>query len=59
LIKDPEGRATYAELLELPFLVADNKRQVNMVGWVEKALEYRAARLAEISSGAIAQKPRV
>ncbi|KAF8623104.1 hypothetical protein AX15_006515 [Amanita polypyramis BW_CC] len=57
LIKDPEGRATYKELLETSFLVADSKRQVDMVSWVERALEYRAKRQAEVIVGATAQKP--
>ncbi|KAF8894011.1 kinase-like protein [Infundibulicybe gibba] len=44
LIKAPEGRATYKELLEHPFLVADAARDVDMVGWVEKAIAHREAR---------------
>ncbi|KAJ7497450.1 kinase-like protein [Mycena latifolia] len=41
LIKDPTRRATYAELLEHPFLVADAQREVNMVAWVAGALGRR------------------
>ncbi|PFH53848.1 hypothetical protein AMATHDRAFT_73256 [Amanita thiersii Skay4041] len=47
MVKDPEGRATYKELLEMPFLVADGERKVDMVGWVAKALEYKATAQAE------------
>ncbi|RPD78197.1 kinase-like protein [Lentinus tigrinus ALCF2SS1-7] len=47
LHKIPERRASYAELLEHPFLVEDNKRQVDMPGWVAKAVEFRNARLRE------------
>ena len=36
----------------MPFLVADSKREVDMVGWVERALEYRTMRLAETNSAA-------
>ncbi|KAJ7496131.1 kinase-like protein [Mycena galericulata] len=41
LIKDPTRRATYAELLEHPFLIADAQREVNMVAWVAGALGRR------------------
>ncbi|KAJ7680483.1 putative PBS2-tyrosine protein kinase [Mycena polygramma] len=41
LIKDPMRRATYAELLEHPFLVADTEREVNMIAWVAGALGRR------------------
>ncbi|KAJ7287793.1 kinase-like protein [Mycena rebaudengoi] len=41
LIKDPTRRATYAELLEHPFLVADAQREVNMPAWVAGALGRR------------------
>ncbi|KAJ7647186.1 putative PBS2-tyrosine protein kinase [Roridomyces roridus] len=41
LIKDPQRRATYGELLEHPFLVADAQREVNMVAWVAGALGRR------------------
>ncbi|OSD04068.1 kinase-like protein [Trametes coccinea BRFM310] len=47
LHKVPERRATYAELLEHPFLVEDSKREVDMPGWVAKAIEAREARLRE------------
>ena len=57
LRKDPERRASYRELLvsvrisdsasktdvtqDHPFLVENSKLEVDMVGWVERALEYR------------------
>ena len=44
LTKDPNGRPTYAQLLEHPFLLADKDAEVDMVGWVAGALEKRAAR---------------
>ncbi|KAF5380626.1 hypothetical protein D9615_004549 [Tricholomella constricta] len=48
LAKKPEDRASYSELLEHPFLQRDAERQdVDMVGWVEKALEHREQRLAK------------
>jgi len=43
-MKEPSRRPTYAELLEHPFLVQDAERGpngVDMVGWVQKALEWR------------------
>ena len=43
LLKEPSRRATYAELLKHPWLVNDQKREVDMVGWVEKALAWREA----------------
>jgi len=43
LLKEPSRRATYAQLLEHPWLVKDQKREVNMVAWVEKALTWREA----------------
>ena len=43
LVKEPTRRATYAELLEHPWLVSDQKREVDMAGWVEKALAWREA----------------
>ncbi|THH16236.1 hypothetical protein EW146_g4369 [Bondarzewia mesenterica] len=43
LIKRPEGRATYAELLGHRFLAMDSKREVDMPGWVERALAWREA----------------
>ncbi|TDL25930.1 kinase-like protein [Rickenella mellea] len=50
LRKDPELRATYAELLEHPFLVDDKTRNVDMVGWVSRALAYREAQQAQSQS---------
>jgi len=44
LIKEPLKRATYAELLEHPFLVEDRTRGVDMVGWVSDAIAAREAR---------------
>ncbi|WWC65142.1 uncharacterized protein I303_107756 [Kwoniella dejecticola CBS 10117] len=44
LMKDPNQRPTYAQLLEHPFLVADKDAEVDMVGWVNAALERKAAR---------------
>jgi mitogen-activated protein kinase kinase len=58
LVKDPEGRATYKELLGMPFLVADSKREVDMVGWVERALEYRAEQQTQTIAAAVAKKPQ-
>ncbi|KAJ7217897.1 kinase-like protein [Mycena pura] len=43
LIKDPAHRATYAQLLEHPFLLADRQREVDMVTWVAGALGRREA----------------
>ncbi|EKM53987.1 uncharacterized protein PHACADRAFT_257528 [Phanerochaete carnosa HHB-10118-sp] len=40
----PEMRASYAELIEHPFLVRDRTLEVDMVGWVAKAIESRDAR---------------
>ncbi|RSH85211.1 hypothetical protein EHS25_005018, partial [Saitozyma podzolica] len=34
LLKDPNARPTYAQLLEHPFLVADRNAEVDMSGWV-------------------------
>jgi len=50
LVKEPRGRASYAELLEHPFLVEDPTREVDMVGWVETAIAYRDAQKASASS---------
>ena len=44
LLKDPNARPTYAQLLEHPFLLADKEADVDMVGWVAGALEKRAGR---------------
>jgi mitogen-activated protein kinase kinase len=42
LAKKPEERATYNELLEHQFLKEDAERkEVDMVGWVQRALEYK------------------
>ncbi len=44
MIKEPTRRATYSELLQHPFLLADSKRtdeEVDMPGWVQKAIEWR------------------
>ncbi|KAI0305463.1 kinase-like protein [Multifurca ochricompacta] len=41
LVKRPEGRATYAELLSHPFLQEDSRRNVDMRGWVARALQWR------------------
>ena len=43
-MKEPTRRATYAELLEHPFLVQDaarGKDDVDMVGWVANAIEWK------------------
>ncbi|KAF9469950.1 kinase-like domain-containing protein [Collybia nuda] len=55
LVKAPDGRATYQQLLDHPFLQQDKKRKVDMVSWVERALEVRAEQLAEALQ---AQTPR-
>ncbi|KAI5123048.1 hypothetical protein M0805_000483 [Coniferiporia weirii] len=52
LIKEPERRATYAELLGHAFLVQDLSCNVNMVGWVLRALTYRDAQHTSASSSA-------
>jgi mitogen-activated protein kinase kinase len=43
LVKEPTQRATYAELLEHPWLVNDRRREVDMAGWVKMALVWREA----------------
>lgn len=43
LQKEPTRRATYAELLEHPWLVADQTREVDMPGWVASAMAKREA----------------
>ncbi|KAI0268744.1 kinase-like protein [Gloeopeniophorella convolvens] len=43
LVKRPEGRATYAELLSHPFLREDAHRNIDMRGWVARALQWREA----------------
>ncbi|EMD37758.1 hypothetical protein CERSUDRAFT_114423 [Gelatoporia subvermispora B] len=47
LRKVPEMRATYAELMDHPFLVADRAREVDMPAWVAEAIEYRETKLRE------------
>lgn len=44
LLKDPNARPTYAQLLEHPFLLADKDAEVDMAAWVAEALERRAKR---------------
>ncbi|OAX40380.1 kinase-like protein [Rhizopogon vinicolor AM-OR11-026] len=41
LIKNADERATYKELLEHPWMQADRQREVNMVSWVSRAVEWR------------------
>lgn len=43
-MKEPSARPTYAQLLQHPFLAADQGAEVDMAGWVAGALEKRAAR---------------
>ncbi|GBE81423.1 Protein kinase wis1 [Sparassis crispa] len=43
LHKVPNMRATYAELLNHPFLVQDRQRNVDMPRWVESAIAHRNA----------------
>ena len=43
LVKEPSRRANYTELLAHPWLVNDQKREVDMAGWVEMALAWREA----------------
>jgi len=43
LMKEPLKRATYAELLEHPWLVEDQTREVDMVGWVAGAITAKDA----------------
>ncbi|CEL60804.1 mitogen-activated protein kinase kinase [Rhizoctonia solani AG-1 IB] len=53
LVKEPTKRATYAELLDHPWLVADRGREVDMAAWVEEAIAFRKAKRAagaEVSS---------
>jgi mitogen-activated protein kinase kinase len=52
LMKEPNERATYAELLEHPFLVNDRGRDVDMVGWVARALEWKATQRPSSSGSA-------
>lgn len=47
LAKKPEDRATYSELLGHPFLNKDlTEKEVDMVGWVQIALEYKEKKAA-------------
>lgn len=41
MMKRPEDRATYKELLEHPFLLEDSQREVDMPGWVARACAAR------------------
>jgi len=41
LVKQPEDRATYAQLLSHPFLQEDARRVVDMREWVARALQWR------------------
>ncbi|KAI9511186.1 kinase-like protein [Russula earlei] len=41
LVKRPEDRATYAQLLSHPFLHEDARRNVDMRGWVARALQWK------------------
>lgn len=43
LVKRPESRATYAELLSHPFLLEEAQRHVDIHGWVARALQWRDA----------------
>ncbi|KAG7098723.1 hypothetical protein E1B28_000636 [Marasmius oreades] len=51
LRKQPEDRATYAELLEDQWLTPVKADEVNMVKWVEDCLRFREAKLAAAQSG--------
>jgi mitogen-activated protein kinase kinase len=44
LVKDPNGRPTYAQMLEHPWLLKDKDADVDMAGWVAGALERQAKR---------------
>lgn len=41
LIKNADERATYKELLEHPWMQADRQREVDMVSWVTRAIQWR------------------
>jgi len=41
LIKNADERATYKELLEHPWMQTDRERDVDMVSWVARAIEWR------------------
>ncbi|OBZ68050.1 Protein kinase wis1 [Grifola frondosa] len=47
LHKMPERRASYAELLQHPFLAQDKEKDIDMPGWVASALAYREQKLRE------------
>ncbi|KAI0057958.1 kinase-like protein [Artomyces pyxidatus] len=42
LVKRPEGRASYAELMAHPFLRNDHLKEVDMRGWVARAFAWRS-----------------
>lgn len=44
LLKQPEMRPTYDQLLKHPWMVQDEGHDVDMAGWVERALEAKARR---------------
>ena len=55
LLKQPDARPTYAQLLEHPWMKEDDEREVDMAAWVARALEARANRRttgAPVSSSA-------
>jgi len=57
LMKGPSQRATYAELLNHPFLVSDRERSVDMVSWVAGALTWRESqRPSSSGSGSLASQ---
>lgn len=41
LVKNADERATYAELLAHPWMQMDSERDVDMAGWVARAVEWR------------------
>ncbi|KAJ9113763.1 hypothetical protein QFC20_001789 [Naganishia adeliensis] len=58
LQKEPEKRWTYAQLLEHPWMKQDDERDVDMVGWVQRAMEARAAKKkAGAGAGATSSAP--
>ena len=44
LLKDPNARPTYAQLLQHPFLQGEKDLEVDMAGWVAESLERRSKR---------------
>jgi mitogen-activated protein kinase kinase len=44
LLKDPNARPTYHQLLEHPFLLADKDAEVDMPAWVTEALARKSTR---------------